>query len=94
MTHIREREAFFKPVSAEVRPPAVVPTIDKLTQMYGMQAALDGRIIAERGIEKDMSEWVVGLTIAMESEIDEIRREVDWKWWKNPKEVDMDALQG
>jgi len=62
--------------------------------MYGMQAALDGRIIAERGVEKDMSEWVVGLTIAMESEIDEIRREVDWKWWKNPKEIDMDALQG
>ena len=62
--------------------------------MYGMQKALDERIIAERGIEKDMSEWVVGLTIAMESEIDEIRREVNWKWWKNPKEIDKAALQG
>jgi dimeric dUTPase (all-alpha-NTP-PPase superfamily) len=41
-----------------------------------------------------MSEWVVGITLAMESEIDEIRREVNWKWWKNPKLIDDDALQG
>jgi len=34
------------------------------------------------------------MTIAMESELDEIRREVNWKWWKNPKEVDIKALQG
>ena len=36
----------------------------------------------------------MGLTVAMESEIDEIRREVNWKWWKNSKEIDVDALQG
>lgn len=95
MTYLREREAFFKPESTKVRVPAVdAKYLDKLAQMYGMQAALDGRIIAERSVDKSMSEWVVGLTIAMESEIDEIRREVDWKWWKNPKEIDMDALQG
>ena len=95
MTYLREREAYFKPESAKIRVPALESKqLDKLTQMFAMQSALDGRIIAERGIEKDMSEWVVGLTIAMESEIDEIRREVDWKWWKNPKEVDMGALQG
>ena len=93
MAYLREREAYFKPVSAEVRPP-VSAQVDKLTQMYGMQTALDGRIIAERGIEKSLDEWVTGLTIAMESEIDEIRREINWKWWKNPKEVDMEALQG
>ena len=68
-------------------------TNDKLTEMFEMQAGLDGRIIKERGIEKSMSEWVVGITIAMESEIDEIRREVNWKWWKNPKAIDEAALQ-
>ncbi len=67
---------------------------DKLNEMYEMQAGLDGRIIKERGIEKEVSEWVTGITIAMESEIDEIRREVNWKWWKNPKEIDQEALQG
>lgn len=95
MTYLREREDFFKPESTKGRLRDVdAKYLDKLSQMYGMQAALDGRIIAERGVDKTMSEWVVGLTIAMESEIDEIRREVDWKWWKNPKEIDMDALQG
>lgn len=67
---------------------------DKLTQMFEMQAGLDNRIIKERGIEKSTSEWVTGLTIAMESEIDEIRREINWKWWKNEKEIDEAALQG
>lgn len=70
------------------------PESGGLTEMYAMQAELDDRIVRERGIERDMSEAVIGLTIAMESEIDEIRREVNWKWWKNPKEIDVDALQG
>lgn len=70
------------------------PTNDKLTEMYDMQSKLDQRIITERGIAKTTDEWVVGLTIAMESEIDEIRREVSWKWWKNPKPIDQEALQG
>lgn len=68
--------------------------VDKLTEMYDMQTTLDQRIITERGVNKTVDEWVVGISIAMESEIDEIRREVNWKWWKNPKEVDTKALQG
>lgn len=67
---------------------------DLLTQMYDLQTTLDERITSERGIEKSLDEWVMSLTIAMESEIDEIRREVNWKWWKNMKEVDKEALQG
>ncbi|WP_336766215.1 dUTPase [Bacillus cereus] len=30
----------------------------------------------------------------MESDIDEIRREVNWKWWKNEKPIDKEALRG
>lgn len=67
---------------------------DKLTQIFAMQQALDQRIITERGIDKTVDEWVIGITLAMESEIDEIRREVNWKWWKNPKPIDKEALQG
>lgn len=69
-------------------------TGDKLSQIFAMQEALDQRIIQERGIERTDDEWVIGLTIAMESEIDEIRREVNWKWWKNEKPIDRTALQG
>lgn len=67
---------------------------DKLTEMYEMQSGLDSRITKERGVEKSLDEWVIGLTIAMESELDEIRREVNWKWWKNKKEINIDDLQG
>ncbi|WP_256718456.1 dUTPase [Paenibacillus odorifer] len=67
---------------------------DRLAQIFEMQNALDDRIISERGVLKSLDEWVTGITIAMESEIDEIRREVNWKWWKNPKPVDVAALQG
>ena len=67
---------------------------DKLNEMFEMQMKLDERIIFERSVEKSLSEWVIGITIAMESEIDEIRREVNWKWWKNRKPINGDALQG
>jgi dimeric dUTPase (all-alpha-NTP-PPase superfamily) len=69
-------------------------SMDKLDQIFAMQAQLDNRIIRERNIEKSLDEWVIGLTLAMESEIDEIRREVNWKWWKNEKPIDIESLQG
>ncbi|MCQ5364739.1 dUTPase [Anoxybacillus salavatliensis] len=67
--------------------------IEKLETMFQMQKELDERIIAERNIDKTLDDWVIAITIAMESEIDEIRREVNWKWWKQEKEVDIDRLQ-
>ncbi|NNU89782.1 dUTPase [Anoxybacillus sp. CHMUD] len=67
--------------------------VEKLEKMFQMQQALDERIIEERNIDKTLDEWVVAITIAMESEIDEIRREVNWKWWKQEKEIDLERLQ-
>ena len=66
---------------------------DKLTEMFEMQTKLDERITQARGIDKSMDEWVRDITIAMESEIDETRKEINWKWWKNEKEVNLPALQ-
>lgn len=67
--------------------------VEKLEKMFQMQQALDERIIEERNIDKTLDEWVVAITVAMESEIDEIRREVNWKWWKQEKEIDLERLQ-
>lgn len=67
--------------------------VEKLEKMFNMQKALDERIITERNIDKTIDEWVVAITIAMESEIDEIRREVNWKWWKQNKPINMYRLQ-
>jgi dimeric dUTPase (all-alpha-NTP-PPase superfamily) len=69
-------------------------THDKLDAIFDMQYALDQRIIDERGIEKTAEEWVLGLTIAMEDEIAEVRSLINWKWWKNPKEIDYTELRG
>lgn len=66
---------------------------DRLNEMFIMQTTLDERVISERTVDKTHDEWVIGITLAMESEIDEIRREINWKWWKNPKEVNQAALQ-
>jgi len=68
--------------------------MDKLDQIFEMQAQLDKRIIRERNIEKSLDEWVRDLTVAMEDEISEVRREVNWKWWKNENPIDIKALQG
>lgn len=84
-----ELKRFFKKM------PKGVPSTqtDMLTEIFDMQRQLDDRITTERGIEKTISEWVIGLTIAIESEIDEMRREVDWKWWKNPQGIDEERLE-
>lgn len=66
---------------------------DKLSEIFRMQAELDDRIRTQRNLDMTLDEAVLGVTIAMESEIDEIRREINWKWWKNPKPVDMERLQ-
>ncbi|WP_298833780.1 dUTPase [uncultured Planococcus sp.] len=70
------------------------PAANLLAEMYAKQTELDTRIITERLVDKSVDEWVIGLTIAMESELDEIRREVNWKWWKNAKPIDKPALRG
>jgi hypothetical protein len=68
---------------------------DKLDVLFQMQKALDVDIILKHPdkTNKTLSEWVMGITIAMESEIDEIRREVNWKWWKGEKEINDTALK-
>lgn len=97
-----ETELFFygKPQPSLLIDASKVDTVGKSTkpdfleEMYAMQAGLDARIVAERGVEKTLDEWVLAITVAMESEIDEVRGEINWKHWKNPKEVNVDALQG
>jgi dimeric dUTPase (all-alpha-NTP-PPase superfamily) len=69
---------------------------DMLRQLFEMQQELDAVIIKKHGdkIPTSLSEWIVKLTIAMESEIDEIRREVNWKWWKPEKQIKIEKLHG
>lgn len=68
--------------------------MDKLDKIFEMQQELDTHIFEQHrdNLPDGTSEWVMKYTIAMESEIDEIRKEVNWKWWKKPKQIVMAKL--
>lgn len=67
--------------------------MDKLDQIFAMQAALNAEIRALRGLECAPSEWIQKETLAMLSELAELLDEVNFKWWKNPKPVDPDRVK-
>ena len=66
---------------------------DKLDTIFRMQKALNEDIIARRGLEGITDEeWIQKHMLAMLSEMAEVLDEVNFKWWKNPKPVNHDAL--
>ncbi len=68
--------------------------MDKLDQIFQMQRALDEDIVARRQLAHiSVEEWIQKDTLAILSELGELLDEVNFKWWKNPKEVDMGAVQ-
>ena len=66
---------------------------DRLDTIFQMQNALNEDIIARRGLEGIPDEvWIQKHMLAMLSEMAEVLDEVNFKWWKNPKPVNHDAL--
>ena len=68
-------------------------TGDKLDVIFAMQQKLDGDIARLRGLEYPADVWIQREVLAMISELSEVLDEVNFKWWKNPKPVDEDALK-
>lgn len=69
--------------------------MDKLDTIFRMQRALNDDIIARRGLSDIPDEvWIQRQTLAMLSEMAELLDEVNFKWWKNPKPIDPDAVRG
>ncbi len=69
--------------------------MDKLEEIFSMQWALDEDIIERRGLHHfTMEEWIQKDVLAITSELAELLDEVNFKWWKNNKNVDMDAVKG
>lgn len=67
---------------------------DKLDRIFDMQRALDDEIVRLRsldGIPRDV--WLQKEVLAMISELAEVLDEVNFKWWKNPKPLDDDAVR-
>ena len=68
--------------------------IDKLDEIFMMQKAFDDELMQRRHLEHiSFDEWMQKETLAMVSELCEMLMETNFKWWKNPKEVNMDAVQ-
>lgn len=68
--------------------------MDKLDTIFAMQRKLNEDIVRRRGLEGiSDTEWIQKQTLAMLSEMAELLDEVNFKWWKNPKPVNHDAVR-
>lgn len=67
---------------------------DRLKTLFEMQESFD-RYVKENRKLPDFSkdEWVQKECIALFTELSEVLEEVNWKWWKNKKEVDYDKVK-
>ena len=69
--------------------------MDKLEQIFAYQKKFDDEIIEKRELSGiTMEEWIQKETLAMISELAELLDEVNFKWWKNKKEVDVGLVRG
>ena len=70
-------------------------TKDKLETIFYMQEKFDSDVIKNRHLEDiTPSQWIQKQTLAMISELAELLDEVNFKWWKNPKEIDYSLVKG
>ncbi len=62
--------------------------MDKLDEIFYMQEKFDTDLAINRGLtDIPADKWIQMQTLAMISELAELLDEVNFKWWKNPKEL-------
>ncbi|MDR1619523.1 MAG: dUTPase [Clostridiales bacterium] len=68
--------------------------MDKLDRIFQMQRALDEEIVQRRGLtDITNEEWLQKDVLAILSELGELLNELNFKWWKNDKELNMPAIR-
>ena len=67
--------------------------MDKLDMIFDMQRMLDEDIATRRQLSYSKEEWLQKGVLAMLSELAEVLDEVNFKWWKNPKECNDAAIK-
>ena len=64
--------------------------MDKLDEIFMLQQRFQDKLKQERNLQDiPMDQWLQKQTLAMVSELAELLEEVNFKWWKNPHELDM-----
>ena len=67
---------------------------DKLDIIFEMQHKFDSDLAERRNLTGiSQAEWLQKETLAMISELAELIDEVNFKWWKNKKELDYKAIK-
>ena len=67
---------------------------DKLDGIFELQKKLDTDIQERRSLDFPMEQWIQKDVLAMISELAELLDEVNFKWWKNEKPINEEALHG
>ena len=67
--------------------------VDKLDLIFAKQQALDNFLAEERGLNFDLPTWVEKEVLAIVAELGELLGEVNFKWWKNPRPLDREAIK-
>ncbi len=67
---------------------------DRLEMIFRLQSALDGDIIERRKLDFPYEVWMQKDILACIDELTELLNELNWKWWKNPKPLDPEAIRG
>lgn len=65
--------------------------MDKLEEIFTMQKSLNDYIVNNRGVEelKNFDNAISKHAVALLCELTEVIEETNYRWWKNPKEIDM-----
>lgn len=67
---------------------------DKLDTIYNLQKAFDEELVENRNLHHiTKEEWVQKEILAMLSELSELLDEVNFKWWKNKKEINEENIK-
>jgi len=67
---------------------------DKLNVIFKMQEEFDAEVIKKRNLENvTPKDWILKETLAMLSELSELISEVNFKWWKNEKEINWQNVK-
>ena len=61
--------------------------MDKLEHIFELQKGFQDKIKRERNLDFTPDQWIQKQTLAMLSELAELLEEVNFKWWKNPHEL-------
>ena len=66
---------------------------DMLREIFRLQKQFDDAIAAHRGLNYSTEVWIQKEVLAIISELSEILDEVNFKWWKDSKEINHEQLK-